>query len=66
VAALFPGEWAHGTSRLTLEELETAMNYGGVKKEELSAEFLMLFAKMTRAAKASGKDKVRMVFWFNP
>jgi hypothetical protein len=63
---LVPGEWTDDTSWLTLEELETAMNYGGVKEEELSAEFRKLFSKMRRAAKASGEDKVRMVFWFSP
>jgi len=63
---LLPGEWAHGTSWLTLEELETVMEYGGVTKEGLSKEFLKLFSKMTRTVKKSGKDKVRMVFWFSP
>jgi hypothetical protein len=63
---LLPGEWAHGTSWLTLNELEVAMESGGVTKEGLSKEFLKLYSKMTRAAKKSGKDKVRIVFWFSP
>jgi len=62
---LLPGEWANGTSWLTLEELEVAMEYGGVTKEGLSKEFLKLYSKMARAAKKSGKDKVRIVFWFD-
>jgi len=59
-------EWAHGTSWLTLEELDVAMDCGGVTKEGRSKEFLKLFSKMTRVAKKSGKDRVRMVFWFSP
>ncbi|HZS08671.1 MAG TPA: hypothetical protein VFD58_27805 [Blastocatellia bacterium] len=62
---LLPGDWVDA-SWLNLAELEEAMDYGVVKREGLSTEFLKILSKMSRAAKKSGKDKVRMVFWFSP
>jgi len=41
------------------------MEYGGVTKDGLSKEFLKLHSKMMRAAKKTGKDEVRIVFWFS-
>ncbi|HZS04959.1 MAG TPA: hypothetical protein VFD58_09005 [Blastocatellia bacterium] len=62
---LFPGEWVTGTNWLTLAELEVALRKGRVMKEEHSTEFTKVLSVLTKAAKKSGKDKVRMVFWFS-
>ena len=61
---LLPGDRLSGTSWLTLEELERVLDYSGIERISLYQGFVDLIRKMTKTAKKSGKDKVRMVFWF--